>query len=469
MGKDIYEEFDSIYFDKAEFENVEDSLSEIEIKRLNKNLKKRIFKYDKKYIKAAAIASITLIIGASVMTPAFAKTIVQYIPAMESLYGKLGYYSEYKDFSQYIGESKEDKGYKFTIDKLVADQDTVLVALRITKPGLNNKLKEKDSQVDFIMTADLTGMDRGTIAGGGLYKRVVDENTSLVLLENEAVVGKTLPKRFNMNLNIFSTSNEGIKVDFQLPVSREKIEEETIVKKSLGMSEIEDKFKINLSEIKVSPLNTKIKYSIDKSNDENTFVSFYCYDDKGNIYLDMGGRADDSNEKSGVVSGIEKNANKLYIVPYIMQYASKEEKKIESFDFVGKLYDVNTIREFNFKEDGKINVYNIEKKGEKIKFYYTFVGPEGFLGKQDIIQLYELKGNNQDTARLKEINEENRDDIALISKKDIKMYKPDLSKPNNYCIEFTNIDLDKNYVYSVGCVPVPKMITGDKIEVNLSK
>lgn len=468
MGKDIYEEFDNIYFEEAEFEKIEDSLSEIEIKKLNKNLKKRIFKHNKKYIKAAAIASITLIMGTSIMTPAFAKTIVQYVPALENLYEKLGYYSEYKDFSQYIGESKEEQGYKFTIDKLVADRDTVLVALRITKPGLNANQRETN-KVNFTMTADLTGMDRGTITGRGIDKRVLDENTSLVLLENEAAVGKTLPKRFDMNLNIFSTSNEGIKVDFQLPVSREKIEEETIVKKSLGISEIEDKLKINLSAIKVSPLNTKIKYSIDKNNDEETFVSFYCYDDKGNIYLDMGGRADDSKEKSGIVSGIEKNANILYIVPYIMQSTSKEEKKFESFDFEGKLYNVNTIREFNFKEEGKINVYNIDKKAENIKFYYTFEGPEGFLSMQDIIQLYEIRGNNQDTAQLKEINQENRYDIALVPKKDIKMYKPDLSKPNNYCIEFTNIDSDKNYVYSVGCLPVPKMITGDKIEVNLRK
>jgi hypothetical protein len=467
MGKDIYEEFDNIYFDQAKFEKIEDSLSEIEIKRLNKNLKKRIFKYNKQYIKAAAIASITLIIGASIMTPAFAKTIVQYVPALENLYEKLGYYSEYKDFSQYIGESKEDQGYKFTIDKLVADQDTVLVALRISKPGLNAKQSENDNKVDFTMTADLTGMYRGTITGGGVDKRVLDENTSIVLLENEAAVGKSLPKRFDMNLNIFSTSNEGIKVDFQLPVSREKIEEETIVKKNLGMSKIEDKFKINLSGIKVSPLSTKIKYSIDKNNDQNTFINFYCYDDKGNIYLDMGGRADDSKEKSGIVSGIEKNTNKLYIVPYIMQYASKEVKEVEKFDFIGKLYNINTIREFNFKKDGKINIYNIEKKDENIKFYYTFDGPEGFLSKQDIIQLYGIKRGSQDIEQLKDINVENRDDINLVSNKNIKMYKPDLSKPNNYCIEFTNIDSDKNYVYSVGVFPVPKMITGDKIEVNL--
>lgn len=469
MGKDIYEEFDNIYFEEAEFEKIEDSLSEIEIKKLNKNLKKRIFKHNKKYIKAAAIASITLIMGTSIMTPAFAKTIVQYVPALENLYEKLGYYSEYKDFSQYIGESKEEQGYKFTIDKLVADRDTVLVALRITKPGLNAKQTETDNKVNFTMTADLTGMYRGTITGGGLDKRILDENTSLVLLENEVAVGKTLPKRFNMNLNIFSTSNEGIKVDFQLPVSREKIEQETIVKKNLGISEIEDKFKINLSSIKVSPLNTKIKYYIDKNNDEGTFVSFYCYDDKGNIYLDMGGRADDSKEKSGIVSGIEKNANKLYIIPYIMKYTNKEENKFEDLDFLHNLYNINTIREFNFKKDGKINVYNIEKKGENIKFYYTFEGPEGFLSKQDIIQLYELRVNNQDTAQLKEINVENRDDIKLVSNKNIKMYKPDLSKPNNYCIEFTNIDSDKKYVYSVGVFPVPKMITGDKIEVNLRK
>ncbi|MBK1813386.1 DUF4179 domain-containing protein [Clostridium sp. YIM B02505] len=460
MGKDIYEEFDNIYFDQAEFEKIEDSLSEIEIKRLNKNLKKRIFKQNKRYIKAAAIASITLIIGTSIMTPAFAKTIVQYVPALENLYEKLGYYSEYKDFSQYIGVSKEAQGYKFTIDKLVADQDTVLVALRITKPGLNDEEQGKKSGNNFYIDADVDGLGKGAITGGTMTKRTIDKNTSIVLLENEVAVGKVLPMRFEMNIDIFSTFNGKINVNFKLPVSRQKTKEETIVKKDLGVSEIKEKFNVNINEVKSSPLNTNIKYttdkSIDKNMDEKTFVSFYCYDDKGNIYLDMGARADDGSKKVGAVSPVEKNARKLYIVPYIYENLSGKQTNYESLDFDGKLYDLNTIREFDMKEDGKINVYKIEKNSDTIKFYYTFTGPDNSLTKQDVIQLYE---DNPDKEGAK----------LIISRKDIKIYKPDSSKPNNYCIEFRNVDGDKNYVYSVGCFPTSKMICGDKIEVNLRK
>ncbi|GFP76668.1 DUF4179 domain-containing protein [Clostridium fungisolvens] len=455
MGKDIYEEFDSIYFDQTEFEKIEDSLSEIEIKKLNKTLKKRIFKNNKKYIKVASIASITLIIGTSIMTPAFAKTIVQYIPAMESLYGRLGYYSEYKDFSQYIGESKEDKGYKFTIDKLVADQDTVLVALRISKPGLNAKQTESNNKVDFVMSADLTGIDRGAISGGYVDQRIVDENTSVILLENEAAVGKVLPKRFNMNVNIHSTFDEEVKVNFQLPVSREKIEQDTIVKENLGISEIKKEFRVNINEIKASPLNINIKYSIDKDNDERNFVNFYCYDDKGNIYLDMGGISDGGNEKVGKLSPIQKGARKLYIVPYISQVINEDEESSHNdLGFADKLFDINTTREFDFKKYGKVNVYKIVRSSSTIKFYFTIEGTEKSLKIQDIIHLNENNGDKQE-------------DKITVSRNNIKMYKPDLNNPNDYCIEFTNIDSSKSYQYSVGWFPISKILEGDTIEVNL--
>jgi hypothetical protein len=454
MSDKMYEEFNNISFDEAEFNLKEESLTEVEIKKLKNNLKKKVYKTNRKHLKIAASIALTAIIGIAFVTPTFAHTIGQYIPVMDAIYEKLGYYEEFKDFSQYIGVSKEDKGYKFTIDKLVADKDTVLVALRVSRHGLNAGEKNAYKKSDFIMTADLSGIRRGTIMGGGVEERVLDENTSLVLLENQTGPGKSLPKRFNMNVNINSMFDGNVHVNFDFPVSREKIQNETIVKKDLGKTAIGEQAKIKLHELKASPVNTSIKYSYEGKLEGNSYISFYVYDDKGRIYVGSGERADDSGYRISTLSRIEEDANKLYIIPYVNVRDNNYLEKYKSLDFFEKFFSIDTERVFDFKEDGKVNVYKVEEDGNSIKIYYSLEGTQSALNKGYVINLYESNGDKLE-------------DKIWVSTRNAKLYKPDGNKPDNYCIEFTSVDTSKDYVYEVSLHSMNKAIEGRPIEVNL--
>lgn len=448
MSDKVYEEFNNISFNEAEYNLVEDTLTEMEIKKLKNNLKKNIYKTNRRHFGIAVSLALAVILGITIATPAFAKTIGLYSPVLDALYEKLGYYKEYKDFSQYIGISKEDKGYKFTLDKLVADDHSVLIALRINKPGLNEKENATEKKSDFAMNSDLTGTRRGTIMGSSVEERVVDKNTSIVLLENETAPGKSLPKRFKMQVNIHSMLDEKVNANFDLSVSREQTQKDTIVKKNLGQSTIGENLKIKLQVLTASPMETRIKYSYDGKLNTNQHIGFYTYDDTGRIYMWDSSSADDSGWIICTLDKIEEDAKKLYIIPYIETYDDlKENTKV---DFRGHIFSLDTKREFDFKEDGKVDVYKVEKNNNSIKFYYSLKGVKSAINKRYIIGLYENSENNI---------------YSILS--NAKVYKLGTSGPDNYCIEYDNIDASKGHMYNVDISPVSNVIEGTPIEVNL--
>lgn len=458
MSDKVYEEFNNINFNETEFNFIEDSLTEVEIKKLKKSLKKKVYKTNKKHFKIAASIALVGIIGFTLITPAFAETIAQNIPFVDTLYERLGYYKDYKDFSQYIGLSKEIKGYKFTIDKFIADEHTVLVALRINKAGLNEKVDEDGKSLDFIMNSDLSGTNKGTIMSGSVNSWVIDEDNSIVILENKTAPEKSLPKRFDMKVNIHSMADKDINISFDLPVSREKMQKEILVKKELRQSAVGENLKIKLHEISASPLNTDIKYSFEGKLKDNQFIEFYAYDDKGRIYLENSGGADDSGYRMSSLNRIEQDAKKLYIIPYIEVQGTSENymDKYKNPDFYNKYFSIDTKKEFDFKEDGKVNVYKIEKSNNSIKFYYSLKGFQSTLNKRYIINLQE---NNNDK----------QENMKGIFTKNMRMYKVDANEGDNYCIEFYDIDTSKDYVYSINFFSTQKVIEGTPIEVILRK
>ncbi|MDP4145171.1 MAG: DUF4179 domain-containing protein, partial [Bacillota bacterium] len=117
MADSIYELFNDVSYNEKDFDSIEASLTDLDKKRIKKNFIK-----PKKKLKhiAASIAGV-IIIGTFAMSPVFAESLIESIPVLDSMYKKIGYYDSFKDFSQYIGISKESSGYKFTLDKIVAD------------------------------------------------------------------------------------------------------------------------------------------------------------------------------------------------------------------------------------------------------------------------------------------------------------------------------------------------------------
>ena len=135
----------------------------------------------KKAIIAALLTISILTIGA-IATP----TIAANIPIIGDIYKQLGFFSKFEDYTNYIGESKEVEGYKFTIDNIVGTPTDLLVGVKVESPipfKKNNKEKRVQIEVDLndLGMSGMTGYDNSYY---------IDDYTVIVTTHFKNVEGK---------------------------------------------------------------------------------------------------------------------------------------------------------------------------------------------------------------------------------------------------------------------------------------
>lgn len=457
MNDNIYELLNSSSFSEEEFDNIETDLTDLEVKQLKNNFRKNIKTFNKKkFMYIAASLAIFITVGTFTVKPAFAQSFIESIPVIDSLYEKLGYYKGFKDLSSYVGLSQEKDGYKFTIDKLMADDENVMVAMRIYKPGLNTeKSKEGKNINDFMITPYLKSSFELFMTADN-HSKIIDDNTLLVVTTFKTDPSKKPPKRFDLSIEIHNILVNDVSVKFTLPVSREKIIKETISKENVGKITLSASDQILINRIKVSPLGASMKYTIAKGSSDPINFSFYLYDDKGRIYKDRFTRSgDEGTYIADYFPRISDDVKKLYIVAYktdrldTMNDPTKVVKYPE--DFYNQ-YDLKTLKNFKLNDIGTINVKNIVKTSNNIKFYLELNDPKNLL-------------RHDFPIWLEDSNNKFNNNILF---DDVSYYKnPSSANSDDYIVEFKNIDTKKAYTYFIGGEPCNTLIQGEPLEVNL--
>jgi hypothetical protein len=149
--------------------------------------------------------------------------------------------------------------------------------------------------------------------------------------------------------------------------------------------------------------------------------------------------------------GIKPGAKKLFIVPYYEKNISYEEQLKSISGLTRQFYSIDDKKGFNYKNEGKINVYNVKTSNDSIKIYYTIEGKIPAMQHLPYVALSE-KGNNG----FKEITLNN-----------VVLSVLDLKKLNNFCVEFTKIDPTKEHKYGFPLYINTEVVKGDVIKVNL--
>lgn len=105
-------------------------LSEVEIKRVRKNLKDAVKGKRNKFIKKSIIvASLAVAIGTiGILTNPVAASKLSIIG---DIYRELGFFAGYEEYTNFIGTSKEDNGYKFTIENIISTPSILEVGIKI--------------------------------------------------------------------------------------------------------------------------------------------------------------------------------------------------------------------------------------------------------------------------------------------------------------------------------------------------
>lgn len=360
MEEKILDIIDLVDVKEEDFNNIHVDISEIEKERIKKNLRKKIRNKKRNKGKTMAIAGILAVVilsGTVLYKPAFAER----NPIFDAIYDGLGYYKDYKDYTQYVGESKSSNGYNFTIEKLVGTPNKITIAVKIHS--------EKPFGVKSMFMPSLS-MNGVMWDGASSRCTLLDKNNLMMVIEEDSIKG--FPKRGNIKMNIHSTADDKTNVDFSFKADFSSSYKKTVTKKLRG--------EVKKGNIKVERINSSILGSV-------LMVDNY-HIDKGDLLLKLDDKIYTSNE-GGAKEGKGhiffpaatyekvKSANKISVilVKNNMKFSDKEHEEInkriqKSLENESLDKNIKYNKDLTFTDGTKGEFYKIERSNNKVKLYF---------------------------------------------------------------------------------------------------
>ena len=362
--KEILDTLDYLNINEIEMANVE--LGEMGKERIRKKIKNTIKNSRNKKIKKTAIA-VTLAFGILTIGVISKPVIAANIPIIGDIYKELGFFKGFEEYTNYIGETKEVDGYKFTIDNIVGTPTDLLIGVKVESPvPLKEKVQEDNLRIDVDMSN--FGINSWSSMTDINY---LDEYTAVLTAEISTTENK-FKELGEINLSAtkvlddetYISCNFDVKVDFNS--SFRNIEK-------LNVNEIINE-KIKIKFIEGNIMESKIWFNDLGAFEENA-VFYLMVDGKAYMWWDGNGVEDTSFIIPRMVSVLNfpnvkyediKNAKDIKII-----YGEIGEGYRENLDI--KLTEREGIKypgEINYEEDLKGGFYDVKRENGMIKFYF---------------------------------------------------------------------------------------------------
>lgn len=355
--REIMDLVDSTEIDFKEFQNIDISFSELEKKRMFKNLTKS---NKTSYIKKAAAAVIVMGLAVGVFgvtMPSYAKN----MPVVSSIFKFLGINEGYEKIIDKYGVSKESSGIKLTINDVVYDGYKLVASYTIEgnkafdeKPGLGAIKKEKGGEtvgLDALVElgdkksipmvdsryGEFKDKDKKVYSGAIVFTISSDSFYSdkelkemgvrnVVKIRNEKYIDAArIPDKFNFNLDIKGLNEANSDGDLKKNIDGEwkfnldvecKKAKSNIKEISVNKNFSDILPNSSLSKIVVTPISVYLERT-DAELKEGWFVDYILLNDKGERL----NPEDIDYEKQAVSTGKLENSlnNTKYIkaIPYV--------------------------------------------------------------------------------------------------------------------------------------------------------
>lgn len=362
--KEILDNLEYINIDEIDMANTDlgDRGKERVRRKINSRIKYRRDSRIKKSILAATTALLILTTGV-ITKPVIAAN----IPIIGDIYKELGFFKGFEEYTNYVGETKEVNGYKFTIDNIVGTPTDLLIGVKVESPvPLREKVQEDNFRIDVDMSkfgikawssmTDVTYLDEHTAI---LTAEInTTENKFKELGEINLIATKVLEEEKYISCDF------NVKVDFS---SSFKNIEKIKVNERINS-------KINIKSIEGNIMETKIWFS-DLGAFEKSTIFYLMVDGKIYRYWDGGGMDYKSFFNHRTVSTINfpnvkyedlKNAKDIKIIYGEIGEGYKEEVDIKFAEKNGIKYP----EEINYEDELKGGFYDVRKEEGKIKFYF---------------------------------------------------------------------------------------------------
>lgn len=362
--KDILDKIDGINIDEIEIAKVD--LGEIGKERVRKKFKNTIKDKRNKKLKKSAIAA-TLAFGILTAGVMSKPVIAANIPIIGDIYRELGFFKGFEDYTNYIGETKEVEGYKFTIDNIVGTPTDLLVGVKVESPiPLKGLVQEDNFRVDIDMSK--FGVNSWTSGTDVTY---LDDYTAILTAEINTTE-KKLREIGELNLvatkvlenDTYISCDFNIKVDFSSSFRDiEKVQVDERVDKNIKINSIEGNI-----------VESKLWFDGLGAFEDNS-IFYLMVNGKAYGWWDGTGMEDTSLIIPRTVSVLNfpnvkyediKNAEDIKVIYARIDEEYKEELDIKLEEKDGIKYPV----EMNYGEDLKGGFYEVKREDGKIKFYF---------------------------------------------------------------------------------------------------
>lgn len=412
---------------EEDFKDINIELNDLELKTMEKNILANAKDYKKENIlakkpgflkrhskKIAASLALITFLGASgvfLSKPAFAES----IELFQNIYEKMGYYKDYKDYSEFVGQTKEDNGYRFTIEKLIGTPNKMMVAVKVTSLNKPFDKTDKNSIVKNLMPFVGFTFKIAKSGSGDNNIEYIDDYNALYVFSENIPYGK-FNKRGNVTINIHSTGVKGIdpvNVDFDFKADFSKSFAKTLnlkVNKKITVCKVET----SISEISTSLLGTYLKFDAFESEPEDE-RGLFAIEADGTIYLH-------SNVGSGsggayaffpaLTYDILNKAKSIKVIPINRTDFSKSIESTKPHYEIALKTDLKEPLKVTNVPDAYGEIYKVEHTADKIRIYYD--AGDKTLGELSVADIYSHdkdripeEYNNSTTIIVKDSNRKN--------------------------------------------------------------
>jgi hypothetical protein len=194
--RELLDNIDNLDFDDIEINEID--MTDMVKERARKKVKSIINNRRIKRIKIAVAMTIGIFSFGIISTPVVATN----IPILSDLYRRIGIYDDFKDYKKFIGITKEENGYKATIEEMIVTPNTLLVAVKIQSP--NPFFKNSNDNLNAQVNIDKLGM---TSASGSIETYYIDDYSCLIINEADNIEGM-FPERSNISINVNKLDEE---------------------------------------------------------------------------------------------------------------------------------------------------------------------------------------------------------------------------------------------------------------------
>lgn len=289
--KDIYRLFNDLQFDNKELENMDINLTDVQKKRIIKEVNKKAnhkkpFRTTKRAV-AAAVAGLALLIGLSTVNPSMAENVPLVAYIIQTVNERYGIDKNYDKFAQVVDQNISSKGVDLTIHDVLCDDSNLLMSYTIKSDKNLREIIESGQVIPMMDIMDNMKINgKRLYSGGGLADGLIDDNTYRAVSTTRLNPNEKLPEDFNINLKIGEIFGIKGKWDTAFTVSKEEISKNIKVVAVKQKVDFENS-SIIIDKVSFTPINTYIlirgEYRNPKHEDKPFFDHDYwfVFDDTG--------------------------------------------------------------------------------------------------------------------------------------------------------------------------------------------